>query len=134
MPPRYYFYLHFSSRTCFVLISQFSVLSKLLFITKKCRIQRDLNSDHRSRRWARWPLEPNLILTKAAVNGPTFVPLGWKWGFIGNRKSGLQAVWPEKNRQMPIKVAQELFHLKNDGFWQLHKNCLIGQINCCQRL
>ena len=112
MPPRYYFYLHFSSRTCFVLISQFSVLSKLLFITKKCRIQRDLNSDHRSRRWARWPLEPNLILTKAAVNGPTFVPLGWKWGFIGNRKSGLQAVWPEKKSPNAYKSCPRIISLE----------------------
>ena len=34
------------------------------------------------------------------------------------------AVWPEKNRQMYIKVAQKLFHSINERFWQLYKNCL----------
>ena len=33
-------------------------------------------------------------------------------------------VWPEKNRQMSIKVAQKWFHKKNDRFWNLYKNCL----------
>ena len=33
-------------------------------------------------------------------------------------------VWPEKNRQMPIKVAQKWFHEKNDRFWHLYQNCL----------
>ena len=35
-----------------------------------------------------------------------------------------QPVWPEKNRQMSIKVAQKWFHEKNDKFWHLYKNCL----------
>ena len=29
-----------------------------------------------------------------------------------------------KNCQMSIKVAQHWFHLKNDRFWHLYKNCL----------
>ena len=32
-------------------------------------------------------------------------------------------VWPEKNRQMSIKLAQKWFHYKNDRFWHLYKNC-----------
>ena len=32
-------------------------------------------------------------------------------------------VWPEKNRQMSIIVAQKWFHKKNDRFWLLFKNC-----------
>ena len=33
-------------------------------------------------------------------------------------------VWPDKNRQMSVKVAQKWFHWKNDRFWHLYKNCL----------
>ena len=33
-------------------------------------------------------------------------------------------VWPDKNRQMSIKVAQKWFHKKNEWFWHLYKNCL----------
>ena len=32
--------------------------------------------------------------------------------------------WPEKNRQMSIKVAQNWFHYKNDRFWHLYNNSL----------
>ena len=35
-----------------------------------------------------------------------------------------QSVWPEKNCQMSIKVAQKRFHYKNNRFWYLYKNCL----------
>ena len=35
--------------------------------------------------------------------------------------SGLQAVWPEENRQMSIKAAQKWFHYKNERFWHLYK-------------
>ena len=35
-----------------------------------------------------------------------------------------QSVWPEKNRQMSIKVSQKWFQKKNDRFWYLYKNCL----------
>ena len=34
------------------------------------------------------------------------------------------SVWPEKNCQISIKVAQKWFHLKNDRFWHHYKNCL----------
>ena len=34
----------------------------------------------------------------------------------------LLAVWPEKIRQMSVKVAQKWFHQKNDTFWHLYKN------------
>ena len=33
-------------------------------------------------------------------------------------------VWPLKSSQIPIKVAQKRFHLKNERFWHLYKNCL----------
>ena len=33
-------------------------------------------------------------------------------------------VWPDKNLQMSIKVAQKWFHSKNGWFWYLYKNCL----------
>ena len=33
-------------------------------------------------------------------------------------------VWPEKNCQMSIKVAQKWFHLINDRFWDFFKNCV----------
>ena len=33
-------------------------------------------------------------------------------------------VWPEKIRQMSIKVAQNDFIRKNDRFWHLYKKCL----------
>ena len=36
-------------------------------------------------------------------------------------KPGRWAVWPEKNRQISIKVTQKWFHWKNDRFWL---NCL----------
>ena len=32
-------------------------------------------------------------------------------------------VWPNKNRQMSIKVAQKWFHQKNDNFYTFTKNC-----------
>ena len=35
-----------------------------------------------------------------------------------------QPVWPDKNRQMSIKVAQKWYHKKNEWFWHLCKNCL----------
>ena len=35
---------------------------------------------------------------------------------------GTGAVWPDKNRQMSIKVAQIWFHLKNEWFGHLYKN------------
>ena len=34
------------------------------------------------------------------------------------------AVWPEENRKMSIKVDQKWFHYKNDIFWHLYKKCL----------
>ena len=34
------------------------------------------------------------------------------------------AVWPEKNRQMSIKVAQKRFQYKDDRFWHICKKCL----------
>ena len=34
------------------------------------------------------------------------------------------SVWPEKNCQISIKVAQKWFHLQNDRFWHHYKNCL----------
>ena len=36
----------------------------------------------------------------------------------------MQSVWPEKNRQISIKVAQKFFHYKNECFWLIYKNCL----------
>ena len=33
-------------------------------------------------------------------------------------------VWPEKNCQISIKVAQKLFPQKNEWCWHLYKNCL----------
>ena len=33
---------------------------------------------------------------------------------------GRQAVWPEKNRQMSVKVAQKWVHWKNDRLWHLY--------------
>ena len=36
----------------------------------------------------------------------------------------LQPAWPEKSRQMSIKVAQKWFHSINENFWHLYKNCL----------
>ena len=33
-------------------------------------------------------------------------------------------VWPDKNRQMSVKLAQKWFNYKNDRFWHLYKNCL----------
>ena len=36
----------------------------------------------------------------------------------------LLPVWPEKNHQMFIKVAQKWFHYKNDRFWHLYNKCL----------
>ena len=50
----------------------------------------------------------------------------------------LWPVWPVKSCQMSIKVAQKLFHWKNERFWFLYKNCLkcgrFGQNNCFHRL
>ena len=43
------------------------------------------------------------------------------------REWGIRTVWPEKNRQMSIKVAQKWFHYKNDRFWHLSKNCVTMQ-------
>ena len=34
------------------------------------------------------------------------------------------AVWPDKNRQMSIKVAQNDFTSKSNRFWHLYENCL----------
>ena len=52
--------------------------------------------------------------------------------------SPCHSVWPEKNRQISIKVVQKWFHYKNNRFWHLYKNCRrtwdFGPINCCQRL
>ena len=41
-----------------------------------------------------------------------------------NNVAGLESVWPDKNRQMSIKVTQKWFHYKNDRIWHLYKNCL----------
>ena len=47
-------------------------------------------------------------------------------------------MWPDKNRQTSIKVAQKWFHYKNEWFWNLYKNCLtmwaIWVNKCCHRL
>ena len=42
----------------------------------------------------------------------------------GPQVCALVTVWPEKNCQMSINVAQKWSHLKDDWFWQLYKNCL----------
>ena len=31
------------------------------------------------------------------------------------------AVWPDKNRQMSVKVAQKWFHMENEWLWHLSK-------------
>ena len=36
--------------------------------------------------------------------------------FLTFRRISSSAVWPEKNRQMSIKVALKWFHYKNDRF------------------
>ena len=59
--------------------------------------------------WKRRSLLPGLLLHS--------YPLIWA-------VLSCHAVWPEKNRQMSIKVAQNWFHGKYDWFWNLYKNCL----------
>ena len=39
------------------------------------------------------------------------------------------AVWPDKNRQMSIKVAQKWFHKKNEWLRHLYKNCLTIRVD-----
>ena len=69
---------------------------------------------------------PKSLLDKIDVWRPTlwiqYDPLSKSiiWAIFGK----LQEVWPEKNCQMSIKVAQKWFHQENDTFWHLHKNCL----------
>ena len=48
----------------------------------------------------------------------------------------LRTVWPDKNRQISLKVAQKWFHHKIIDFDNFTKiTCgRFGQINCCQRL
>ena len=36
----------------------------------------------------------------------------------------LQPVWPDKSRQISVKVAQKWFHYKKGRFWHHYKNCL----------
>ena len=43
------------------------------------------------------------------------------WCSLRFGTSRMQPVWPEKNRQMSIKVTQEWFHYKNDRFWYLYQ-------------
>ena len=46
-------------------------------------------------------------------------------------------VWPDKNRQMYIKVVQIWFQKKNEWFSNLYRNCLTMWMilaNCCHRL
>ena len=45
-----------------------------------------------------------------------------KW--VASAVAQLEAVWPDKIRQMSIKVAQRWIHWKNEWFWHLYKNCL----------
>ena len=48
----------------------------------------------------------------------------------------MHPVWPEKNRQLSIKVAQKGFHQKNDfdTFTKIAQECeKFGQINCCPK-
>ena len=40
------------------------------------------------------------------------------------RNRAMASVWPDKNCQMSIKVAQIWFHKKNEWFWYLYKNYL----------
>ena len=66
---------------------------------------------------------------KVLTTAPT---LHWQWSAITTLRACLKfnisfylgSVWPENNCQMSIKVAQKWFHLKNDRFWHLCKNCL----------
>ena len=42
---------------------------------------------------------------------------------LGKKDYWPTSVWPEKNRQMSLKVAQKWFHYKKDRLWHLCKNC-----------
>ena len=52
------------------------------------------------------------------------------WIFQSNSRddddylSPVWIVWPEKNRQISINVAQKWFHKKNEWLWHIYKNCL----------
>ena len=65
----------------------FSFLSTTI-LQKNCRPQRDSNSDRRSRRWARWPLDhhhgPNLFVYEAFFMFYSFWPMRWWSIFILN--------------------------------------------------
>ena len=51
-------------------------------------------------------------------------PLPLEGGKEPNRGTRYETVWPDKNRQMSIKVTQKWFHQENEWFWHLFKNCL----------
>ena len=60
------------------------------------------------------------------------------WIFQSNSRddddylSPVWIVWPEKNRQISINVAQKWFHKKNEWLWHIYKN--LDRLICFQRL
>ena len=81
---------------------------KKYYFTKNCRLHWDLNSNRQIRRQAHWPLDWQ--------HGPSRFDHFEKLTFVCHKLRVPQhsmcfySVWPDKNCQMSIKVAEKWFH------------------------
>ena len=65
----------------------------------------------------------NVVELKNVSDLDFFQSEGQLWELHFCVKIGMMISVTRKNCQMSIKVAQKRFHLKNDRFWHLYKNC-----------